>query len=104
MLSCWSDPNHIEIFSTFFILTNLTKLTFFWRLALFSFFFFFFFFLINGTYKFLSRHLTIVKRKYVYLGRIKNFTHVITYLNIRNGLILISHIITIIMKVDKQQS
>jgi hypothetical protein len=43
-----------------------------------------------------------MQRKYVYLGRIKNFTHIINYINIKNGLILISHII-IIMEVDKQQ-
>jgi hypothetical protein len=42
-----------------------------------------------------------MQRKYVYLGRIKNFTHIITYINIKNGLILINNII-IIMKVDNK--
>jgi hypothetical protein len=39
--------------------------------------------MINGAYTFFSRLATIVQRKYVYPERMKNFTHIITYINIK---------------------
>jgi hypothetical protein len=100
LLSCWSDINYIEVLIIFFNITNQTKTFFF--LAFISNFYLFIFFVMNSANKLFNRLITIVQRKYVYLVRTNNFTRIIIYINIKNGLILITHII--IMKVDMRQS